>query len=109
MVNAIGLKQVAFDLDVSKSQLLNAFDERNNAHVHAEWIDYLVTKAPRELGDEYVASLAALRGLEVIPAKPRTPTEELQDLKDALAESLSPDIRAAILARANANKTKRSR
>jgi hypothetical protein len=103
MVDAIGLKQVCYDLDVSPSALLHALDERDR-HIRASWIPYLVARAPRELGDAYVERLAAHRGLEVVPAKPRSPEQQLQDLLDALTESLGPELRAAVLARAASKK-----
>lgn len=103
MVDAIGLKQVCFDLDVAKSLLLNALDERDR-HMQARWVAYLVATAPRELGDEWARRTAALRGLEVVEAKPVSPEQELIALKEVLTESVGPDIYRAIVAKAKARR-----
>ena len=100
IIDARGVKVVAGELDVAPSQLLNSLDERDRHHVRASWLPWLIVNAPREQGDALLELLAGLRGLEVIAARPTTPAEELADLKDAISESLGPDLRTAILARA---------
>ena len=99
MAEAIGLKTVAYDLDVAPSQLSHALDERER-NLPARWVAYLVAGAPAELGDEYVRRLAKLRGLEVHEARPPSPEEELAALKAALAEELGAGARAAVMAKA---------
>lgn len=99
MAEAIGLKTVAYELDVAPSQLAHALDERER-NLPARWIGYLVTNAPAELGDEYVRRLAKLRGLDVHEAKPPSPEEELAALKAALTEELGAGARAAVMTRA---------
>lgn len=99
MAEAIGLKEVAFALDVAPSQLSHALDERER-NLPARWVAYLVATAPAELADEYVRRLARLRGLDVVEAQKLSPEDELAALKAALAEELGTGARGAVLAKA---------
>lgn len=97
VVDFVGVKQVAFDLDIAPSSLVQALNGHDRHHVRLAWLPYLVRKAPNAAVLEF---LAELRGLEVQPAKPLTPEEELAALKEALDESLGPELRTAVLAKA---------
>jgi hypothetical protein len=97
VVDFVGCKEVAYDLDVSPSALLHALDERERHHVRAEWIPYLIRRAPN---DSVLEFLASLRGLELVPRKELTPEEELARLKEELAKSLGPELVRGIYTRA---------
>lgn len=99
IAEGIGLKQVAYDLDVSPSQLSHALDERDR-NMPAKWIRYLVKNGPSELAEEYIARLALLRRLDVVALPPLKPEEELAQLKEALAQCLGPELRQAVLQKA---------
>lgn len=89
VVQALGPKQVAFDLDVAPSALAHALKERDRHYVRAEWLPYLVTHAPN---DAVVALIASWRGL-VVEARPvLTPEQKLARLEAALAESFGADV-----------------
>ena len=81
IVSAVGLKQVAYDLDRPPSELAHALAERDRHYLRAEWLPYLVTHAP---SDRVVALIASWRGLEVQPRKTLTPEERLRRLEGAL-------------------------
>lgn len=99
MAEGIGLKQVAYDLDVSPSQLSHSLDERDR-NMPAKWVRYLVRGAPVELAEEYIGRLAHLRGLDVVPLPSLTPAEELLALKEALSQCLGPELRLAVMQKA---------
>jgi hypothetical protein len=97
VVERVGLKQAAYDLDVSPSFLSNCLAARASNHVRAEWLAWAV----RQPGGEEVARyLAGLAGYDLIPSAPLEPAEELTRLREAMAESLSPEVRAVIDAKA---------
>jgi hypothetical protein len=110
MVYAIGVKTVAYDLDVAPSQLLNAVEERER-NFPARWEDYLLLNAPRAMVDEYLRQLAHAVGLDVIEASPpMSEGDELAAIKAALQEELGTGARAAVMARAqNIHKSRRRR
>jgi hypothetical protein len=87
VVRAVGLKQVAYDLDQQPSVLAHALAERERHYVRAEWLPYLVAHAP---SDRIVALVASWRHLEVKPRHELTPAEELRAYKSAL--DLMPDV-----------------
>jgi len=97
VVEHVGLKQVAYDLDMQPSLLAHMMAGRNGNRLPATAVPYLIEKAPNEEALDY---LAALRYRETMPARPLEPAEELAALKDALAESLGPDLYAAVTAKA---------
>ena len=99
VVDALGVKQVAFDLDVAPSHLVNALEERDR-NVPLKWLPYILVNAPAHLGDEILIRLARLRGRDVVEAAPPDPAAELEMLKAALGEELGPTARAAILQKA---------
>lgn len=101
MAEAIGLKRVAIDLDVSPSQLAHALDERDR-NFPARWIRYLTRNGPLDLVREYLLRLAGQRRLRVVDAPPMTPVEELAALKDAMSSCLGPELRQVILTKAMA-------
>lgn len=91
IVATIGLKQVAYDLDVQPSALSHALAERDRHYVRADWLPYLVAKAP---GDHVVELLASLRGLEVQPVRELTPAEKLERIEKVL--DANPDMGAVV-------------
>lgn len=97
VVSFVSLKQASFDLDLKPSQLAHALAERDNRHPRAEWIPYLIHRAPDM---ELARALVAPAGLVVERAPELTPAEELKALHQVLAEQLGPEIRSALVARA---------
>lgn len=104
IVNEVGPKQVAADLDMSPSYLNHCLNERERNNLPAKAIPYFVRKAKT---DRLAQLIVGVRGLDVIPKKVMTPEEELARLKDALAAKLSPDVRAVILQAAYGESGKR--
>lgn len=97
VIDYVGVKQAAYDLDVAPSTLLNALEGRDRHHFRAEWLPYLLTQAA---DDKAIGFLAALRGLDIVPEKKRSPAEELADLKAALGDCLPPEMRRVVYDRA---------
>lgn len=97
VVDEAGLKQVAYDLDVSPSYLSHCLNERERNNVPAKWLPYFVMRAKT---DDIVSFVALWRGLAVVPRKTLTPEQRLQRLEQALAEELGPETRKAILKKA---------
>lgn len=96
VVDYVGAKEVAFDLDLQPSALSNALAERDR-HPRADWIPYLIRRAPSL---ELARALVAPGGLDVVEPPPMTPEQELARLKETLSEVLAPELRAAIYSRA---------
>jgi hypothetical protein len=92
-VEEIGLKQVAYDLDTSPSQVSNALNERDRHHVPARWLIYLARKSRH---DEIPWFFAELRGLALTAPPVLTPEEELRRLQEAMTECLSAEVRDVI-------------
>jgi hypothetical protein len=82
VVDQRGLKQVAFDLDVSKSYLSHCLNEREHHNVPAKWIPYFVVHAAN---DDIPALIALLRDLKVEPRARMKPEEEVARYKRVLA------------------------
>lgn len=97
VVESIGLKEVAFSLDVQPSLLAHQLAGRNGNHLRATAVPWLLAHAK---DDEALEFLAGLRGRETVPVRPMEPAEELAALKEALAESLGPDLLRAVTAKA---------
>ncbi len=83
IVSEIGLKTVAFDLDLQPSLLAHALAGRERHFMRLDWLPYFVSKAktPR-----LVAVLANLCGLELKPRTELTPTEKLTRVEQVLAD-----------------------
>jgi hypothetical protein len=96
VVDYVSLKQASFDLDVAPSVLANSLAERER-YPRAEWIPYLVRKAPSL---DLARALVEPAGLAVLEPPPISPEEELARLKETLNETLGPELRAAIYQRA---------
>lgn len=97
VVSFVTLKQASFDLDLKPSQLAHALAERDNRHPRAEWIPYLVHRAP-DL--ELARALVAPAGLVVERAPEMTAEEKLARLETTIGEHLGPELRAALFERA---------
>jgi hypothetical protein len=87
----VGLKQVAFDIDINPSALNHAIAERDRHYLRGEWLLYFVAKAP----DSTLADLLVRPGnRETKPIAKLTPEQELTRLKSALDKN--PAIARAI-------------
>lgn len=100
-ISALGLKEVAFRLDVQPSELAHALAERDRHSVKAKWLPVIARMAKDKALAEFFAEI---QGMEVQPAKPVTPEEELLALKGALEECLGAELRAAVIAKARAHR-----
>lgn len=97
VVDVVGLKQVAFDLDQKRSKLSNALAGRDGYYMRMRDLPYFVARSP---GHQIVEHLAELRGLRVEMAPPPSPEEELRALRQVLSDELGPGILAALLKKA---------
>jgi hypothetical protein len=97
VVDYVGVKEFAFHVDASPSRLSNGIDERDRHRPLMSWLPTAVILAP---DDGVVEEIASWRGLTVAAEKPRSPEQELADLKETLSEMLAPEMRAVVLQRA---------
>jgi hypothetical protein len=86
-VDVVGHKEVAYQLDVQPSQLTDALNERERKDVKAKWIPVLLRLVPESLEREFFVLLAQQHSYEEPKKrKPRTPDEELREMRRLLAE-----------------------
>lgn len=88
-----GLKHVADKLGTKDSVLSHALSGSGRHPIRLEWIEWINEHAPT---DRIVEVLARQRSLDVVPRVEMTPEEELAALKDAMADTLGPDVRRII-------------
>lgn len=96
-IDFVTLKEAAYQLDVKGSLLSHTLAGRNSHHPRAAWLPYLVHVAPNNRIPEL---LAGLRGLSVTEPPRMTPEQKLAALEKSLGETLSPEMRAVIYAKA---------
>lgn len=85
-VDMMGLKEVAYRLDVRPSQLADAIAERDRHRIAGEWIVLLLTFCPPIPRAMLVHALNDVAGFEgATPRRDLTPAEELAKLKAHLA------------------------
>jgi hypothetical protein len=94
VLDLLQLKQVAADLRVTVSALSHAASWNGKNAFHADWIPYLIVKAPSA---QVVSFLAGLRGLAVVEPPKMSPEEELRALKASLHRHLGEDLRTVIV------------
>jgi hypothetical protein len=104
IVNEIGPKTVAAELDLSPSHLNHCLNERERNNLPAKAVPYFVRRAKT---DRLAELLVGVRGLDVVPKKIMTPEEELARFKAALSEELGPGARKAVLDRVYGEKAGR--
>lgn len=97
IVNFKGLKQVAFDLDISPSQLSHCLNERERHNIPWKWAPYIIKNAP---DDKLVAFMALLRGRKLAPAVELTPEQKLERIMRTLGEQFGDDVRRVLLDKA---------
>lgn len=93
VVTVVGVKVAAADLDTSPSVLKHALAARDRHYIKAEWLPYLIAKAP---SDEIVELLASVRGLVVGEKRELTADEKLARLESAIEKHFSRAVREAI-------------
>jgi hypothetical protein len=99
VVDRVGLKMAAGDLDVAPSQLAHCIAARQHHHVRAEWLSWAV----RQVGGEEIARhLAGLAGFDLVPAAPLEPAAVL----DSMRRLVGPEVFALAVADARANRGK---
>lgn len=101
VLGTMSLKQMAADLGVTVSAISHAAAGHGKHAFHADWLPYLVAKAPN---DDVVAFLASLRGLTVVDPPKLSPEEELRALKASLHKHLGEDLRRIIVNGARAGR-----
>jgi hypothetical protein len=92
VVGDLGLKQVAFDLDVAASSISNALAQRDRHAFRGEWLVYLTIKDPHR---RIIHKLAEIGGGEFRVRPELTPAEKLERLDIALAQ-LGPEISSLV-------------
>ena len=88
IVSSVGLKQLAYDLDVSPSLLGDALAERDRKGVRAEWLPTLLARASDMQAEALLTALAGPRGFDVERREVLTAEEELRRLKRAIRDQL---------------------
>jgi hypothetical protein len=99
VVDRVGLKVAAGELDVAPSQLAHCCAARGSNHVQAEWLAWAVRQ---QGGEEIARHLAGLAGFELVPAAPLDPAEVL----DSLRKFVGPEVLALAVQDARANRRK---
>lgn len=104
VVDCVGLKEAAFQLDMSPSDLSHCLARRKRMHIPIEALPKIVKMAK----DNQIPSfIAAIRGLAAVPRETMTPEQRLARLEQAMAEELGPGVRKAIHVRAFGEELKR--
>jgi hypothetical protein len=89
VVDVLGHKFVAGELDISPSTLTDALLERERKSVKGEWIAKLLHMADEGLRRDWFAIVCPAVGFEVPePVKTRTAEERLADLERVITERL---------------------
>lgn len=91
LVDSVGAKTVAFELDVSASWLADALNERAHGDgkkgIKGEHLMQLAMMAPHGMRHEFVSIICPALGFEVPEVrKVRTPEERLAELERLVAE-----------------------
>lgn len=94
-VDVIGHKEVAFKLDIAPSQLADALHERERKDVKAKWIGTVARMCPEPLVRKYVEIVARHHGYTVEAKRPRTPEEELREMRELLKRE-APGVLAIV-------------
>lgn len=89
-------QQVGYDLDIQPSVLSKALTESDRHRVAAEWLVYLIRKAP---DDRIVELLARLRGLDVHRPEPLTDQQWRAKMQAAL-DAFPETVRRALMEQA---------
>lgn len=87
VVDEVGLKEVAFDLDVNKSLISNCLSERDHHHLRADVLVYLQLKSQHLRLCEIVPEI---RGMGLVKAKPLSTEEKLARMERAIAQLGAP-------------------
>jgi hypothetical protein len=95
VVDRVGLKQAASDLDCSHSFLSNCLMQRGTNHLRAEWVPWLLR---HDVSGEALAFLAKCCGKQVEPVRVLTPEERLERWERVVARELGPAVTAALMA-----------
>lgn len=93
VVDALGRKAVACDLGINVADLSNALAGRDRHPVKAEWMPYLLRRAPHPALLQYLADLAGYR-IERVEAL--TPAQKLERLEAELARRYTEDERSRL-------------
>lgn len=96
VVDVLGHKFVAGELDIAPSQLTDALLERERKDVKAKWVRAIVRLAPEEMRQEWVRMTTDALGYEMPKKKTtRTPEEELRDMRELLKRE-APGVLAIV-------------
>lgn len=95
-VSHVRPKEVCHDLDIQPSVLSKALAEVDDRRVAAEWLVYLIRRAPN---DRIVELIAKIRGLKVLRPEPLSDQQWRAKMQAAL-DSFPEPVRRAFLEQA---------
>lgn len=95
IVDDVGLKTAAYELDVQPSALANAIAERDRHYIRGEWLVWAVARARTP---ELAKALVAPGRLDVQPRHDLTDAEKLERYESLVSE-LGPTVAAALKAK----------
>lgn len=101
---AVRLQDAAYALDLKPSRLANQLAQRDGHVLAAESLLYFIDQDA-----EVLRLLADVAGYTIVRKRELTPNEQLAALRDALDESLGPELRASVLAKAARKAAERGR
>lgn len=87
-VQAVGVKEVAYRLDVAPSLLSDALNERDRKNFQLRWVFVVLDLASDAHRRSIAAELAGYGGFDITPRKVLTAEERLARLEDALRSKL---------------------
>lgn len=92
VIGELGLKDVAFELDVAGTSISNAQHNSPRHPFHGRWLLYLILK---DKSKRLIGALCRMAGGRFVPDEPLTEAERLRRLEGAL-DQLDPDLASLI-------------
>lgn len=93
-IDHLGLKEVAFELDVSPSMLCDSLNERERKRFAAEWIPVVMLMSPTAMQTAILEALAALTPFKLEKRRKMTPEEENRALRAHLRREAPGALRS---------------
>lgn len=96
VVDVLGHKFVAGELDIAPSQLTDALLERERKDVKAKWVRAIVRMAPEEMRTEWVRMTTDALGFEMPKRKQTKTPEQLNREREEWMAKNAPALLAAM-------------